>query len=186
MADRAYDYSREVRDTVVRSGMTGVAATVLAVTIFSPAGFGGMIGASLASGFGFDPNASSADNPYANLPAYPSPLTQQELSDINGELASTQASLEITRAATEGTIEQLRALATSEGVVTFTQAPQPAAITGGLRLTTTEPSAIASVAPVDAVASPASAVTGGGSADPTTYRDPHLELAELFFAHEQF
>mgnify|MGYP000865863612 CR=1 FL=1 len=42
-------FEREVRDTVVKSGLTGVAATVLAVTIFSPAGFGGMIGTSLAS-----------------------------------------------------------------------------------------------------------------------------------------
>lgn len=185
MADRGNDYGREVRDTVVKSGMTGVAATVLAVTIFSPAGFGGMIGASLASGFGFDPNQSSADNPYANLPAYPSPLTQQELSDINGELASTTASLEITRAATEGTIEQLRSLALTEGAVTFTQAMQPAAISGGLRLTTTDPSAIATPAPADAVAVAASA-TGGGASDPSAYVDPHLELAELFFAHEQF
>ena len=38
------DYGREVRDTIVKSGLTGVAATMLAVTIFSPAGFGGMIG----------------------------------------------------------------------------------------------------------------------------------------------
>ncbi|MGD9814824.1 MAG: hypothetical protein AB7Q23_00095 [Hyphomonadaceae bacterium] len=183
MADRGNDYNREVRDTVVKSGMTGVAATVLAVTIFSPAGFGGMIGASLASGFGFDPSQSAADNPYANLPAYPSPLTQQELSDINGELASTTASLEITRAATEAKIEQLRSLALSEGMVTFTQAAQPAAISGGLRLTTTEPAAIATPAPADAVVASA---TGGGAADPSAYVDPHLELAELFFAHEQF
>ena len=53
-------FEREVRDTVVKSGLTGVAATVLAVTIFSPAGFGGMIGTSLASSFGNDASAALA------------------------------------------------------------------------------------------------------------------------------
>ena len=49
MSDKPTDYSREVRDTVVKSGLTGVAATVLAVTIFSPAGFGGYLGARFAA-----------------------------------------------------------------------------------------------------------------------------------------
>src|SRR5690606_27627224 len=47
-------FEREVRDTVVKSSLTGVAATVLAVTVFSPAGLGGIVGTSMASGFGAD------------------------------------------------------------------------------------------------------------------------------------
>ena len=61
MSEKVGGFEREVRDTIVKSGLTGVAATVLAVTIFSPAGLGGMIGTSLASGFGQDPNATPAD-----------------------------------------------------------------------------------------------------------------------------
>jgi hypothetical protein len=102
MSDKPTDFGREVRDTVVKSGLGGVAATVLAVTIFSPAGFGGLIGTSLASGFGGDSNASSAEDPYANLPAFPAPLSSTELENIRSELARTTASLEITRAATDG------------------------------------------------------------------------------------
>ena len=67
-------FEREVRDTVLKSSLTGVAATALAVTIFSPAGFGGLVGTSLASGFGGDSGATAAENPYANLPAYPTQI----------------------------------------------------------------------------------------------------------------
>jgi hypothetical protein len=186
MAERSdYTYEREVRDTVIKSSLTGVAATVLAVTIFSPAGFGGMIGTSLASGFGLDPNVAPADDsPYANLPAYPAPLTQDEISDIRGQLARTTASLEITRAATEARIDHIRSIAvTSDGLVTFTPAPQQTAEAEALRLETTPPSAIATPAPAEAAYTPASYSGGGGDVQ---FRDPHLELAELMFAHENF
>ena len=123
MSEKVGGFEREVRDTIVKSGLTGVAATVLAVTIFSPAGLGGMIGTSLASGFGQDPNATPADNPYANLPAYPSPLTPQEISDIRGQLASTAAQMEFTRAATDAKIEHVRSIAMVDGAVTFTPMP---------------------------------------------------------------
>lgn len=185
MAERSADsYSREVRDTIVKSGLSGVAATVMAVTVFSPAGFGGMIGASLASGFGFDPNTAPADNPYANLPAFPTPLSAEEVDDIRAELASTEASLEITRAATEAKIERMRSLSLADAS-SFTPMPaQPAALTGGLRLETTDPTEIATPTPPEATVRPAS--YGGGGVDPSQYRDPHLELAELLLAHERF
>lgn len=181
MSQKPVDYAREVRETVVKSSLTGVAATVLAVTIFSPAGFGGMIGTSLASGTGLDPNAISADDPYATLPPFPAPLTQDELSNIQGELARATASLEITRAATEAKIEHVRRIAMTEGAVTFAPIPQPATLTGGLRLTTTEPSTF------DAPA----LVANAPAPTPVNYniqapRDPHLELAELLLAHETF
>jgi hypothetical protein len=161
-------FEAEVRDTIVKSGLTGVAATVLAVTVFSPAGLGGMVGTSLASGFGLDTGASAADdNVYASLPAYPSPLTPQELSDIRSKLARTAASLEITRAATEAKIEHIRTLSLAEGVAGFAPMPREASAPE-LRLALDEP---AVVAPTPAAATP---------------RDANLELAELMFAHENF
>jgi hypothetical protein len=188
MTQKPADYGREVRDTVVKSGLTGVAATVLAVTIFSPAGFGGMVGTSLASGFGLDPNASASEDPYASLPPYPAPLSAQELSDIHNQLARTTASLEITRAATEAKIEYIRAIAVSGDQVTF--APmRTAAADDGLRLRTSEPVAFVAAAPAAPAPAPAEATlqpaSYAGGVDPN-YRDPHLELADLLLAHETF
>jgi hypothetical protein len=196
MAGQASNYEREVRDTIVKSGLTGVAAAALAVTFISPAGFGGMIGETLASNFGFDSTANAADNPYANLPAYPAPLSQSELSQIRGQLASTVASLEITRAATDDKIEHVRSLAMSDGLVTFTPSRAPvrtAAQPEALRLTLSEPSTF-SDAPVEAyvidapVEATAMAVSYSGPSyeQSVPYRDPHLELADLILAHENF
>lgn len=185
-------YEREVRDTIVKSGLTGVAATVLAVTFLSPAGFGDWVGASLASSFGSDSSARADDNPYANLPAYPAPLSQQELSDIRGQLASTAASLELTRAATDARIEHFRSLEGSGDLVTFDRVPRTArAPDSSLRLTLSEPSTLAvPEAPVEsfiveapAEEAPASYALGGASPE---YRDPHLELADLLLAHESY
>ena len=193
MSDQVGGFEREVRDTIVKSGLTGVAATVLAVTIFSPAGLGGMIGTSLASGFGQDPNAAPADNPYANLPAYPSPLTPQEISDIRGQLASTAAQMEFTRAATDAKIEHVRSIAMVDGAVTFTpmpsnnvpyltQAPAPAAAAAPSRrasLADPAESALAE-APVAVQVSYAR-----GEPEFVPVQVSHAELADLLFAHEQ-
>lgn len=195
MSDRPVDYGREVRDTVVKSGLTGVAATVLAVTIFSPAGLGGMIGTSVASSLGLDNAASpAADDPYASLPAYPSPLSQDELSDIRGELARTTASLEITRAATEAKIEHIRSIALSRGMITHTPLPQTTAQVGeGLRLASSAPvSSFTPPAPEPTVPAPVEIeptpvnYSGGAVDTSVTYRDRDLELADLLLAHEQF
>ncbi len=192
MTDKPADYGREVRDTVVKSGLTGVAATVLAVTIFSPAGLGGMVGTSLASGFGLDTNSATADDPYASLPPYPAPLSAQELSDIHNQLARTTASLEITRAATEAKIEYIRSLALSGDLVTFAPAQQTAQADSGLRLRTSEPETFAAAAPahVEAALTPVvqatlQPISLAGGVDPS-YRDPHLELADLLLAHETY
>lgn len=176
MSDKPADYGREVRDTVVKSGLTGVAATVLAVTIFSPAGFGGLIGTSLASGLGLDPNAAAADdNPYASLPAFPSPLSQDELNAIHSQLARTTASLEITRAATDAKIEYIRSIALTDDAVTF-QPMRSAQVGDGLRLTLSEPAPLPAVEPVEVEMIPASY---SSAAVNTEYRDANLELAEL-------
>lgn len=192
MSKQPGSFEREARETVVKSSLSGVAATVLAVTAFSPAGLGGMIGTSLASGG--DTNSSATDNPYANLPPYAPPLTAQEISDIRGELAATEASMALTRAATEARIEQMRSIALTEGVVTFTAAPQRTAqVDPALRLTLSTPEA-APVEHIEVVApspllttadlQPISYSTGGGDVEYSTApADPHLELAELFLAH---
>lgn len=197
MAGQASNFEREVRDTIIKSGLTGVAAAVLTVTFISPQGFGGIVGQSLASGFGFDSTADAADSPYANLPAYPAPLSQQELSDIRGQLASTAASLEITRAATDEKIDHVRSLAMGDGLVTFAPSRAPVRATAtpeALRLSLSEPASFAD-APVEAyvndvpaeeVAATPVSFSGPGYDASVPYRDPHLELADLILAHENF
>lgn len=182
----AQTYSDQVRDTVVKSSLTGVAATVLAVTIFSPAGFGGMIGISLASGFG-GANDTAATDAYSVLPAYPAPLSGEELNAIQTQLAQTSVSLEITRAATDARVEQLRSMADGGELVTFepvqTASVQPQR--EDLRLSLTEP--VAAIAPLPAAVQATPISYGGSTVDMSApYRDPHLELAELFLAHESF
>ena len=178
----AQTYSDEVRDTVVKSSLTGVAATVLAVTIFSPAGFGGMIGTSLA--LGDAASSTAAQDPYAVLPAYPAPLTGEELNAIQTQLAQTAVSLEITRAATDDTVEHLRQMADGGELVTFepTQTATVQPQREQLRLSLSEP--VATIAPLPAPIQPTPISYGGSMVDMSTpYRDPHLELAELFLAH---
>lgn len=178
MSQKPSDYGREVRDIVVKSSLTGVAATVLAVTIFSPAGFGGMIGTSLASGFGADANSGSVDDPYARLPAFPAPLSPVELETIRSQLARTTASLEITRAATDDKIEHIRSIAMSQGVVTFAPMPAVASVGVGLRPTTSNDVAFA--APIETATTAVGYLSDDGDVQ---YVDPHLELAELLLTH---
>jgi hypothetical protein len=122
-----------------------------------------MIGTSLASGFGVDTNARADENIYANLPAYPSPLTTEEVSTIQSQLARSTASLEITRAATEAKIEHIRTISLSDAVASFAPAP-----------VTVEASVAPPVLRGPTVEAPVVAQT----------TDPNLELAELMFAHE--
>lgn len=176
------DYGREIRDTVVKSSLTGVAATMLAVTIFSPAGLGGMIGTSLASGLGSDPSVAPADNPYANLPSFPAPLSTDELSEVRAELASTTASLEITRAATEAKIEHVRSIARTDVDAAFAPMRRdvaPTRVSGTRRLALSEPAPAQQpgLVPVS---------YEGGAGQIGSYRGSHLELADLMFAHESF
>lgn len=146
MSEQVRNHAAEARDTIVKSSLTGVAASVLAVTIFSPAALGGIIGTSIAAGFGGHSSGNAADDVYANLPPFPAPLSQTELSDIRGRLATTTASLEITRAATAAKIERIRTVADSDGLVAFervaqpvAQAPSPAEETAHLTFTALAP-----------------------------------------------
>lgn len=192
MADKEVDYGREVRETIFKSSLTGVAATVLAVTLASPAGFGGMIGTSLASGAG-SPNTSDASgDPYSLLPAYPTPLTPEEVSQIRGQLAATAASLEITRAATEAKIEFVRGIAlrgdmmvvattAPDGIVAPSIAPVGETAVAAAPTPTVEMSSVADADPVEAVefvAEPILAPVVSASFSAPLH-DPHLELAAL-------
>jgi hypothetical protein len=197
MAGQPSNYEREVRDTILKSSFTGVAATVIAVTAFSPMGFGDWIGASVASSFGFDSTASAEDNPYANLPAYPAPLSQAELNTIRSQLAATEASLTLLREATDDKIEHVRTLALSDGMVTFTPVRRAApalAPEADLRLSLSSDASLTPEAPVEAYVietSPLEATVSpisysGGYDTSVPYRDPHLELADLLLAHETY
>ncbi|GAM97916.1 hypothetical protein U91I_01546 [alpha proteobacterium U9-1i] len=166
MAQKFADHGAEMRDTVVKSSLTGVAATMLAVTAFSPAGFGGVIGTSLASGS--NSSSTAADNVYSELPPFPSPLSSVELDDIRSRLARTSASLEITRAATDERIERIRSIAVSDGLVTFS----PMSNVGEVRVN----QAAAAPAPVETAARTV--------VIQPEHRDANLELAALLLAHE--
>ena len=193
-------FEREVRDTVVKSGFTGVAATAIAIVAFSPAGFGDWVGASVASTFGVDTTASAEDNAYASLPAYPAPMTRDEVNAIHSQLASSEASMTLIREATDDRIEQVRTVSLGNGVPLIARhaAPAPAS---DLRLSLSEPvsySAPVDEAPVESYvavtgpeaalvpASYTAAVGGGGFDASVPYRDPHLELADLLLMHESF
>ncbi len=178
-------FERRARDTAVKSALTGAAATSMVVMLFSPAGLGGFVGTSLASGLGGDNNIALADYPYANLPAVPAPFTDSELSEIHAQLARTAVALELTRTATQARIEQVRAIAESDRASSFARAdavaPTPAqisvaavgpAVSQPLQLTELEPSLV----PVD--------YAGGAIA--SGYQGSHQALADLMFAHENF
>jgi hypothetical protein len=74
---------------------------------------GGVIGTSIASGFGDDASAE-ADNPYARMAPFPAPVSEMELAEIRVSLAETTAAIEATRAASDESIARLRAIAMSE------------------------------------------------------------------------
>lgn len=192
------EFEREVKDTVVRSGLTGVAATVLAVTICSPAGLGGLVGTSLASGAGGDPNGTAANNPLAHLPAYPTPLTTEEVEAIRGEIASTSASMAITRAATNPRIERVRSLAMADGLVSFSNVStarvaeaMPAPVLPQIAEATPPATSVAApvvaarAAPAVIASTPVSYVSVEGGDKFGQSEFTHLEFAELLLADEQ-
>jgi hypothetical protein len=112
-AETPVNHAREMRDTVIKSGLSGVAATVLAVTVWSPAGLGGMIGTSLASG---TDSTSTTANTVGRLAPFPAPITEVELRDIQAKLRDSQASLRTLRAATNDEIAHIRAIARRSGL----------------------------------------------------------------------
>jgi hypothetical protein len=196
MAGQLSDRDREVRDTVLKSSFTGVAATVIAVTAFSPAGFGDWIGASLASNLRVGASANAADNPYVDLPPFLAPLTQAELNDIRSQLAAAEASLSLSRSTTDTNIERVRALALTDGVVSFTPTRRVAppgpdiavrmAYNQSVSYEEAPVESYVSAAPVEARVTPVSYAGAPNYEGSLAERDPNLELAELLLAHERF
>jgi hypothetical protein len=112
-ADTPVNHARQMRETVVKSGLSGVAATVLAVTICSPAGLGGMIGTSLASG---SDSASTTSNTVGRLAPFPAPITEVELADIHAKLRNSQIALRTLRQSTDDEIALVRRIANRAGI----------------------------------------------------------------------
>ncbi len=174
MSDRPKDYRREVQSTIVKSGLTGVAATALAVTVFSPAGLGNWVGTSVASGLGLNNDANAADNIYATLPPYPTPFSAQEIDNVRAQLSRTEAMMEITRAATEERIQHIRDLAGADLSVP------------SVEMSGTVFNRVAAAQPVQEEAESELTVASYAMAEPLALRerDRDLELAQLLQDHQ--
>ncbi len=188
-------YRHDVRDTIVKSSLSGVAATVLAVTIFSPAGLGGMIGTSVAAGSAHSPTSSAL----GELAPFPAPITDVELADIRARLRDSAVSLRTLRASTRDEIAHMRAIAARGNALSIAPMVVEAELRGVLDVTDTlvapESVVIVELAPVVEVApvsvsyeapavqfSGASVVTYIGGDDYTSAPDRNMQLAALLFA----
>lgn len=181
----------DFRDIVLKSGFSGVAATVLVVTVCSPAGVGGMIGTSVAASLGF--GAKPADSTL-HFPRTPAPLSSAELQTIHDKLANANAQIADIRAATDTEIQHMRDIAGTTGVTLAAHIPvMPAPVdvlAHRIALAAPATTRVASASPV-ASSTPvaerviSSAPSGASSAflpaDESEPYDPHLELAALFF-----
>lgn len=216
MADERGDkFGREARETALKSSLTGVAVTVLAVTMFSPQGMGGFVGDSNASGRA---DSSGADNPYAELPAFPTPFTADDIAEARATLAEAGASMDQVRDATDSGIAQVRAIAAGAGELRSFQAlneptpmpvvptrqvehrfaavdAEPAAVVEPEPIQMAELDAPAEVLELTQVVEAAPVVEEAPKPEPVSYisggaaepmyPDPDLELASLMFAHDK-
>lgn len=201
-------YRDEVRDIVVKSGLSGIAATVLAVTISSPAGLGGLIGSSLASGH--TPDSAETADALSNLSRYPSPITEVELREIRVQLRQTAQALNDARAETNAEIAHIRSIAASNHILGVAPMAEVAQVGAGMSVTPAEPvEQAAAAAPIrlaeavraQPIESPAPGFMqisveyeapqaqlssmalsyGGGEEFGGKPRDPNMELAALLF-----
>ncbi len=121
MTQSSYDTDEPIRhvsdvgEVVLKSTFSGVAATVLAITICSPAGVGGIIGTSVAEGFGLAPDTHDV----VSLPSIPAPLSGAELSDIRERLAESMTAIDTMRTITDAEIDHLRQLAALDDEASF-------------------------------------------------------------------
>lgn len=99
----------DVCATVVKSGLTGVAATFLMAAVSSPAGLGGMIG--VAEGRNVDQASAEA----LNLPAMTRPLSTSEIATIERRLQHSSAEMDAMRLATDAEIQLMREIADQAG-----------------------------------------------------------------------
>lgn len=153
----------EIR-TIVTYSLVGVASSVVAVVLASPAGLGGVVGTSIASSFGSNAATAAEENVYARLPPFPAPVSQTELNNIRASLAVTAAAIDTAQVATDDQIERVRSIAASDGALAPPQEQGPIEVT---------PSQAA-----DSFLVPSRAVLEPEAAD------ANLELAALLLAHE--
>jgi hypothetical protein len=112
-ADKMSQAETEIRETVVKSGLSGVAATFVAVTVCSPAGLGGFIGTGVANGLGGELSTNTLrarDNGLA-FPEVRTPLSAADLTDIRTRLRDSASALDRVRRDTDDAIEMLREIA---------------------------------------------------------------------------
>lgn len=111
--DSSSNYEREQRSVVIRSSLTGVAATVVAVTMCSSAGLAGFVGNSAADSLdgAMSPDALSARDGGPAFPEMRVPLSSAELAEIRSRLQSSGAELDHVRENTDAAIEMLRVIA---------------------------------------------------------------------------
>ena len=176
--DGLVHFRDDTRDTIVKSAVSGVAATVLAVVIWSPAGLGGMIGTSVASNP--DTDAAMADA-VARLSPYPTPITPEELTQIHATLDLTESSLVTMRAATDGAISNIRHLASQADIPGASQMAAVSPVFPELRPTLDVDVAETSAPPVRADAQ--LLATSYSPPAPGTIAESHLEFAELLLSH---
>jgi len=111
-ADFQDAHRSDVCATIVKSSLTGVAATMAVVAVCSPAGLGGMIGTSVASGLGIDTvDVLRPRDGVVTFPDLRAPLSNAELDSIRGRLADCAFVIESARASTDATIDMLRTIA---------------------------------------------------------------------------
>ena len=195
-ADGLVHFKDDTRETIVKSGLSGVAATVLAVTIWSPAGLGGMIGTSIAADH--VPDSTAAADAVAGLAAYPVPLTSAELVDIRARLDDSEEILDASRTLTDGDIRNIRSIASrgmpsnpgpSDEIIAPRLAQAAPAPVAPMRIAEAHQSPIsidpvseqATLLPMSAPVDEQTAATSGGGED-YAQRDSHMELAELLLA----
>lgn len=202
-ADGLVHFRDDTRETIIKSGLSGVAATVLAITIWSPAGLGGMVGTSVAAGHA--PDSSAAADAVASLAAYPVPLTTIELADIRARLSDSEASLEASRSLTDGDIQHIRSIAARANVANIEPMAMRGRVGSGMAVTEAPAVRVQAAAPVviapaveaallpvsvpvrydppsAQLGSSAAEVTYSSGANEEEVRDPNMELAELLLA----
>jgi len=108
---------RKIRGIVMKSGASGVAASVVAAVLSTPGVLSGMIGTSDADNLA----QRHRETEYGFPPVTPQ-LSAEEMRGIKSELASNDATLNAVVASTDAEIERLKDLAAHPHATHLTQA----------------------------------------------------------------
>jgi hypothetical protein len=111
---------RELGFTVLKSGFSGAAVTVLAVAFSSPAGLGGMVGSSFAGPA--DARDPIRGNDGVSFAPASTQLSAEEMADITARLEGTVEAIESARAATDAKIKHMSMIAGGPGATSVAEA----------------------------------------------------------------